>query len=132
MRIVSEENIPKVHNGRKTLNCPERFLFEKENKKVRISILAKLDVGKAALVQLSEFETNKKSVRNFDTMLNQVFILGEVPLIARRSGDNEIVIRKLPTFDLTEFNKGDKREMSANHKELVQAKLAEVISKPPS
>ena len=132
MKIVDESEIPTKSGGKKVLNAPEKFLLEKENKKVRLSILKNMENTKAALVTLEDFVTNKKSVRNFDTMLNQVFILGEVPLIARKSGDYEIVIRKLGKFDLTEYNKGDKKEMSANHKELVQAKLAEVISKPPS
>jgi len=132
MKIVDESEIKSKNGGKKVFNVPEKWLFEKENKKVRLITLKNMDDGKAAIVELSEFVTNKKSVRNFDTMLNQVFILGEVPLIARKSGDNEIVIRKMVTIDLAEYNKGDKKEMSANHKEIVQAKLAEVISKPPS
>lgn len=129
MRIVDETEIPKVHNGRKTLNTPERWVLGKEGKKVRISILSKLDVGKAAIVTLGEFETNKKSVRNFDTMLNQVFIVANLPLIARRAGE-EIIIRKMATFDLSEYNKGDKKELKKADIELLKSKLAEVIDMP--
>ena len=88
-------------------------------------------MGKAAIVELSEFGTNKKTVRNFDWKLNSVFILAEVPLLARKSGD-EIVIRKLPAFDLEVYSQADKKELSAAHVELLKSKLAEVIDSPPS
>jgi len=125
MKIVNIEEV-NIKRGKAELNTPEKFLIDKEGKKTRLAMLKNLDDGKAAIVELSDFETTKKSVRNFDTMLNQVFILGEIPLVARKSGDNEIVIRKMATFDLGEYNKGDKRGMSENHKAIVQAKLAEV------
>lgn len=127
MKIVNIEEV-KIRHGKKELNTPEKWLFDKEGKKVRLSMLRNLEEGKAAVVELSEFQTSKKSVRNFDWMLNQVFILGEIPLLARKSGDNEIVIKKLATFDLGEYNKGDKKDMSNNHKEFIQAKLAEVMA----
>lgn len=125
MRIIDETEIPQVHNSKRTLNTPER-LFDKEGKKVRLTMLAKIDVGKAAIVELSEFGTNKKSVRNFDWKLNQVFILGEIPLMARKSGE-EIVIRKMAAFDLEEYNKGDKKGLSANHAEMLKAKLDQLF-----
>lgn len=128
MRIVDETEIPETHNVKK-LNAPEKFLFEKEGKKARLTILSKLDVDKAALIALKEFETNKKSVRNFDTMLNSVFILANLPLIARRAGE-EIIIRKMAAFDLGEYNKGDKKELKKPHIELLKSKLAEVIDIP--
>lgn len=129
MKIVDESEIKGKNGGKKVFNVPEKWLFEKEGKKVRLITLKNMDDGKAAIVELSEFATNKKSVRNFDTMLNQVFIQGELPLLARRSGEN-IVIRKLPAFDLGEYNKGDKKEMSANHAEVVKAKLEEIKPAP--
>jgi hypothetical protein len=131
MKIVDESEIAKVHTGKRTLNTPERWLLEKEGKRTRLITLSKLELGKAAIVELSDFGTNKKTVRNFDWKLNQLFILAEVPLLARKSGD-DIVIRKLPAFDLEEYNKADKKELSAAHVELLKSKLAEVIDSPPS
>ncbi len=63
-----------------------------------------------------------------DKQMNQLFILGALPLIARRASDTEIVIRKLEKFDAELYNKGDKKEMSANHLETVKSKLAEVLA----
>jgi hypothetical protein len=57
--------------------------------------------------------------------MNRVFILGEIPLIARGRED-KVVIRKLEAFDLEIYNKSDKREMGANHVETVKAKLDEL------
>jgi hypothetical protein len=131
MRIVDETEIPKAHNGRKNLNTVERWLLEKEGKRTRLITLSKLELGKAAIVELSDFGTNKKTVRNFDWKLNQVFILAEIPLLARKSGD-DIIIRKLPLFDLEVYSQADKKELSAAHIELLKSKLAELIDSPPS
>ncbi len=67
--------------------------------------------------------TDKKNSRNLDNILNRVFILGEIALIARRGTEDKIVIRKLEKFDIEQYNKGDRNEMSANHIETVKAKL---------
>lgn len=127
MKIVDGKSVT-TRKGKKELNVPEKWLFEKENKKVRLTTLMNMENEKAAQVELAEFGTEKKSIRSFDKQLNQVFILGELPLIARKVGDSEIVIRKVEKFDLEQFNKGDKKEMSANHMETVKAKLAEVLT----
>ena len=73
MKIVNIEEI-NIKRGKAELNTPEKWIFEKEGKKIRLSILNNLENDKAAIVGLSEFETTKKTIRNFDTMLNQVFI----------------------------------------------------------
>jgi hypothetical protein len=128
MKIVDSKSIT-TRKGKKELNAPEKWLFDKENKKLRLTTLMNMEKDKAAEVGLAEFQnygTNKKSIRGFDKVLNQVFILGELPLIARGANDNEIVIRKLEKFDLEVYNKGDKKELSANHIEAVKSKLAEV------
>jgi hypothetical protein len=59
--------------------------------------------------------------------LNRVFILGNIPLIARGREDR-VVIRKLEAFDLEQYNKADKREMGSNHLETLKAKLTEVLA----
>ncbi len=125
MKIVDGKSIT-TRKEKKELNAPEKWLFEKENKKVRLTTLMNMESEKAAQVELAEFGTEKKSIRSFDKLLNQVFILGELPLIARRASDSELVIRKVEKFDLEQYNKGDKKEMSANHIETVKAKLAEL------
>jgi hypothetical protein len=59
--------------------------------------------------------------------LNRVFILGNIPLIARGREDR-VVIKKLEAFDLEQYNKADKREMGPNHLETLKAKLTEVLA----
>ncbi len=130
MKIVDAESI-KTTNGRgkKELNPVEKFLFDKENKKVRLTSLMNMENDKAATVELEEFKNygnNKSNTRGIDRQMNQLFILGTLPLIARRTSDSEIVIRKVEKFDLELYNKGDKKEMSANHIETVKSKLAEL------
>jgi hypothetical protein len=84
-----------------------------------------MESGKAAIVELAEIG-EKLNSRNIDTRLNQVFILGQLPLIARRIKDIQIVIKRLESFDLDKYNKLDKKPMSDGHSEFVKAKLAEL------
>jgi hypothetical protein len=128
MKIVDAESV-KTKNGRgkKELNAIEKWLFDKEGKKVRLTALIGMEDGKAALVELSEFQSNKKNTRGINHVLNNVFVTGEIPLIARRASDTEIVIKKLATFDLNQYNKADRKELSSNHLEIVKAKLAETL-----
>ncbi len=56
------------------------------------------------------------------------FVLGELPLLARRMGEDKLVIKKLEKFDLDHYDKGDKKPMSENHIETVKSKLAEVLT----
>ncbi len=132
MKIVEAESIKTTNNrGRKEISPVNKWLFDKEGKKVRLTALIGMEDGKAALVELSEIQgygTNKKSTRGFDNVLNRVFILGELPLIARRADDNQLVIKKLEKFYLEQYNKGDKKPMSDNQIETVKAKLAEVLA----
>lgn len=130
MKIVEAKSVI-TKKGKKELNVSEKWLFDKENKKVRLTTLTSMENDKAAQVELSEFQSygsDKKSIRTFDRQLNQVFILGELPLIARRINDTEIAIRKLENFNLDSYNKGDKKEMSANHIEIVKSKLNELLA----
>jgi hypothetical protein len=128
MKIVDAESI-KTTNGRgkKELNAIEKWLFDKEGKKVRLTALIGLEDGKAALIELSEFQSNKKNTRGIDHVLNNVFVTGAIPLVARRASDTEIVIRKLEKFDISQYNKADQKEMSSNHLETVKGKLAETL-----
>jgi hypothetical protein len=130
MKIVEAESIKTTnHRGRKEISPVNKWLFDKEGKKVRLTALMGMEDGKAAIVELSEIQgygTNKKSTRGFDNVLNRVFILGELPLIARRASDNQLIIKKLEKFDLEQYNKGDKKPMSDNQIETVKAKLAEL------
>jgi hypothetical protein len=132
MKIVDAESVKTTNSrGKKELNAIEKFLFDKENKKVRLATLMGLEEGKAGVVELSEIQgygANKKSVRGIDTIMNKTFILAEIPLIARRADDTKIVIRKLNSFSLDNYSKGDKKPMSDNHIETVKAELAKVLA----
>ncbi len=128
MKIVEAESVKTANRGRKELSSVEKWLFDKENKKVRLITLMNLENNKAAIVELSELGTDKKNNRSLDNILNRVFILGEISLIARRGAEDKIVIKKLEKFDIEQYNKGDRNEMSANHVETVKAKLAEVLA----
>ncbi len=128
MKIVEAESVKTANRGRKELSPVEKWLFDKENKKVRLATLMNMEINKAAVVELSELGTDKKNNRNLDNILNRVFILGEIALIARRGAEDKIVIRKLEKFDIEQYNKGDKKPMSDNHIETVKAKLAEVLA----
>jgi hypothetical protein len=128
MKIVDMETVKLSSNrGKKELNSVEVWLFDKENKKLRLTTLNNIETGKAAIVEVAEFG-DKQNPRNIDTRLNQVFILGQMPLIARRIKDIQIIIRKVESFDLDKYNKLDKKSMSYGHMEFVKAKLAEVLA----
>ncbi len=128
MKIVEAESVKTTNKGRKELNPVEKWLFDKENKKVRLSTLMNMENNKAAIVELSELGTDKKNSRNLDNILNRVFILGEIALIARRGAEDKIVIRKIEKFDIEQYNKGDKKPMSNAHIEIVKSKLTEVLA----
>ncbi len=123
---ISEQNNGKT-GGKKELGAAEKWLFDTEDGEVRLAILMKMTTGQQGIAELEEFKTygsDAEKSYGLDISLNRVFILGEIPLIARGREDR-VVIRKLDTFDLEIYNKADKREMGANHIETVTAKLAE-------
>ncbi len=128
MKIVeiSAENNGKT-GGKKELGSAEKWLFDTQDGEVRLASLLKMTVGQQGIADLEEFKTygsDAEKSYGLDISLNRVFILGEIPLIARGREDR-VVIRKLDAFDLEIYNKADKREMGANHIETVKAKLAE-------
>ncbi len=131
MRIVeiSAENNGKT-GGRKELGAAEKWLFDTENGEVRLKTLMNMTAGQQGIAELDEFKTygsDAEKSYGLDISLNHVFILGEIPLIARGRTD-KVVIKKLEKFDLELYNKADKREMGANHIETVKSKLAEVLA----
>ncbi len=129
MKIVDSKSIT-THNGKAELNAVEKWLFDKEGKKVRLTALMNMDDGKAAIAELEEFQnygSNKKKTHGLDNIMNRVFVLGEIPLVARARTD-KVVIRKSDKFELEIYSKADRKEMSANHIETVKSKLAEVLS----
>ncbi len=89
-----------------------------------------MTAGQQGVAELSEFiyyGSNADKSYGLDIALNRVFILGNIPLIARGREDR-VVIRKLEAFDLEIYNKSDKKEMGSNHVETVKSKLAEVLA----
>ncbi len=131
MRIVeiNAENNGKT-GGRKELGAAEKWLFDTENGEVRLKTLMNMTAGQQGIAELDEFKTygsDAEKSYGLDISLNHVFILGEIPLIARGRTD-KVVIKKLEKFDLELYNKADKREMGANHIETVKSKLAEVLA----
>ncbi len=120
----------KASGGKKELGAAEKWLFDTENGEVRLAALMKMTVGLQGVAELEEFKTygsDAEKSYGLDIAMNRVFILGNLPLIARGRAD-KVVIKKLETFDLEIYNKADKREMGANHIETVKAKLAEVLA----
>jgi hypothetical protein len=131
MRIVeiNAENNGKV-GGRKELGAAEKWLFDTEDGEVRLKTLMNMSTGQQGIAELEEFKSygsDAEKSYGLDISLNHVFILGEIPLIARGRTD-KVVIKKLEKFDLELYNKADRREMGANHVETVKAKLAEVLA----
>jgi hypothetical protein len=129
MKIVeiSEQNNGKT-GGKKELGAAEKWVFDTEDGEVRLATLRKMTAGQQGIAELEEFKSygsDAEKSYGLDIAMNRVFILGEIPLIARGRGD-KVVIRKLEAFDLEIYNKADKREMGANHGETVKAKLAEL------
>jgi len=126
---VSEENNGKT-GGRKELGSAEKWLFDTEDGEIRLKTLINMSTGKQGIAALEEFKnygTDADKGYGLDIALNRVFILGNVPLIARGRADR-VVIKKVEKFDLELYNKADRREMGANHIETVKAKLAEVLA----
>jgi hypothetical protein len=131
MKIVeiNTENNGKT-GGRKELGAAEKWLFDTENGEVRLKVLMNMSTGQQGIAELNEFKeygTDAEKSYGLDISLNHVYILGNIPLIARGRTD-KVVIKKLEKFDLEIYNKADKRPMGANHIETVKAKLAEVLA----
>ncbi len=120
----------KASGGKKELGAAEKLLFDTESGEVRLKALMNMSTGQQGIAELEEFKTygsDAEKSYGLDIALNRVFILGNIPLIARGRAD-KVVIKKLEAFDLEQYNKADKREMGANHIETVKAKLAEVLA----
>jgi hypothetical protein len=131
MRIVeiNAENNGKI-GGRKELGAAEKWLFDTQDGEVRLKTLMNMTAGQQGIAELEEFKSygsDAEKSYGLDISLNHVFILGNLPLIARGRTD-KVVIKKLEKFDLELYNKADRREMGANHIETVKAKLAEVLA----
>jgi hypothetical protein len=131
MKIVeiNAENNGKV-GGRKELGAAEKWLFDTEDGEIRLKTLMNMSTGRQGIAELEEFKSygsDAEKSYGLDISLNHVFILGNIPLIARGRTD-KVVIKKLEKFDLELYNKADRREMGANHIETVKAKLAEVLT----
>ncbi len=120
----------KASGGKKELGAAEKWVFDIQDGEVRLKILMNMTAGQQGIAELSEFKTygsDAEKSYGLDIALNRVFILGNIPLIARGREDR-VVIKKLEAFDLEQYNKADKREMGANHLETLKAKLAEVLA----
>jgi hypothetical protein len=131
MKIVeiNAENNGKV-GGRKELGAAEKWLFDTEDGEIRLKTLMNMTAGQQGVAELEEFKSygsDAEKSYGLDISLNHVFILGNIPLIARGRTD-KVVIKKVERFDLELYNKADRREMGANHIETVKAKLAEVLA----
>lgn len=131
MRIVeiNAENNGKI-GGRKELGAAEKWLFDTQDGEVRLKTLMNISTGQQGVAELEEFKSygsDAEKSYGLDISLNHVFILGNIPLIARGRTD-KVVIKKLEKFDLELYNKADRREMGANHVETVKSKLAEVLA----
>ncbi len=120
----------KASGGKKELGAAEKWVFDIQDGEVRLKTLMNMTAGQQGIADLSEFKTygsDAEKSYGLDIALNRVFILGNIPLIARGREDR-VVIKKLEAFDLEQYNKADKREMGANHLETLKAKLAEVLA----
>jgi hypothetical protein len=131
MKIVeiNAENNGKT-GGRKELGAAEKWLFDTQDGEIRLKTLMNMTAGQQGIAELSEFKeygSGAEKSYGLDISLNHVFILGNIPLIARGRTD-KVVIKKLEKFDLELYNKADRREMGANHIETVKTKLAEVLA----
>ena len=120
----------KASGGKKELGAAEKWVFDIQDGEVRLKTLMNMTAGQQGIAELSEFKSygsDAEKSYGLDIALNRVFILGNIPLIARGREDR-VVIKKLEAFDLEQYNKADKREMGSNHIETVKAKLAEVLA----
>jgi hypothetical protein len=132
MKIVeiSTNGNAKASGGKKVLGAAEKWVFDTESGEVRLKALIKMSAEQQGVAELEEFKTygsDAEKTYGLDIALNRVFILGNIPLIARGRGD-KVVIKKLEVVDLELYNKADKKEMGSNHIETVKAKLAEVLA----
>jgi hypothetical protein len=130
MKIVeiNAENNGKT-GGRKELGAAEKWLFDTEDGEIRLKTLMNMTAGQQGIAELEEFKSygsDAEKSYGLDISLNHVFILGNIPLIARGRTD-KVVIKKLEKFDLELYNKADRREMGVNHVETLKAKLTEVL-----
>ncbi len=128
MKIVdiSEQKNGKT-GGKKELGAAEKWFLGTQDGEVRLKTLMNMPTGQHGIAELEELKSygsDAEKSYGLDISLNRVFILGEIPLIARGREDR-VVIRKLEKFYLEIYNKADKREMGANHIETVKANLAE-------
>src|SRR3990172_10796599 len=108
MKIVdlSVENNGKT-GGKKELGAAEKWLFDIQDGEVRLETLMKMTAGQQGIAELEEFKSYGSDAEKsywLDIAMNRVFILGEIPLIARGRED-KVVIRKLEAFDLGIYNK---------------------------
>ena len=127
---INTEGNGRTSGGKKELGAAEKWLFDSQDSEVRLASLMNMSTGQLGIAELSEFKyygSDAEKSYGLDISLNHVFILGNLPLIARGRTDR-VVIKKLDAFDLEIYNKADKREMGANHIETVKAKLAEVLA----
>lgn len=132
MKIVeiSTNGNGKASGGKKVLGAAEKWVFDIQDGEVRLKALMNMSTGQQGVAELEEFKSygsDAEKSYGLDISLNRVFILGNIPLIARGRTD-KVVIKKLEAFDLEQYNKADKREMGSNHIETVKAKLAEVLA----
>ncbi len=131
MKIVDigEQNNGKT-GGKKELGAAEKWLMDAQDGEVRLKTLMNMSTGQQGIADLEEFKSygsDAEKSYGLDISLNHVFVLGNIPLIARGRTD-KVVIKKLEKFDLELYNKADRREMGANHIETMKAKLAEVLA----
>ena len=120
----------KTYGGKRELGSAEKWLFDAENGEVRLVTLVNMKTGQQGIAELEEFKTygsDAEKSYGLDIALNRVFILGNIPLIARGISD-KVVIKKLESFDLEQYNKADQRPLGANHLDTVKTKLAEVLA----
>lgn len=134
MKIVeiSTNGNGKTSGGKKVLGAAEKWVFDIQDGEVRLNSLIKMSTGQQGIAELEEFKTygsDAEKAYGLDIAMNRVFIIATLPLIARGRGD-KVVIKKLEAFDLSQYNKADKREMGSNHIETVKAKLSELLAKP--
>ena len=132
MKIVeiSANGNGKASGGKKELGAAEKWVFDIQDGEVRLKTLMNMSTGQQGIAELEEFKSygsDAEKSYGLDISLNHVFIIGNLPLIARGRTDR-VVIKKLEAFDLEQYNKADKREMGANRIEAVKAKLAEVLA----
>ncbi len=117
--------------GKRELGAAEKWLFDIEDGEVRLATLLKMSTGQQGIAELEEFKTygsDAEKSYGLDISLNRVFILGEMPLIARGREDR-VVIRK-PEAEKTELSlESSKRLTWKSTIRLIKEKWAPTISK---